>query len=83
MIYLSFVELLSESVLMVGFFQVNAAFFLGVLGMGLLDKMVEHIHMDTFPDGNALHISKNRNLRKTGLLTAVGIAMHNFSERNK
>ncbi|WP_235283568.1 MULTISPECIES: ZIP family metal transporter [unclassified Methanosarcina] len=48
--------------------------------MGLLDYMVEHIHMDTLPDGNALHISKNRNLRKTGLLTAVGIAMHNFPE---
>ena len=80
MIYISFVELLAESIGTVGVFPANAAFFLGMFGMGLLDRMVNHIHMDTLPDGNSLSISENRNLRKIGLLTAVGIAMHNFPE---
>ncbi|WP_440946041.1 ZIP family metal transporter [Methanosarcina sp. T3] len=86
MIYISFVELLAESVSTVGFFQANAAFFLGIFGMFLLDRMVGHIYMDTlrggnsFPIGNAFPISENSNLRKTGLLTAFGIAMHNFPE---
>jgi ZIP family zinc transporter len=80
MIYISFLELLAESIGAVGFFQANAAFFLGMFGMGLLDRVVEHIHMDTFPDKNALSIGENRSLQKAGLLTAVGIAMHNFPE---
>lgn len=80
MIYISFVDLLAESVGSLGFFRANAAFFLGILGMGLLDRMVGHIHMDTLPDGNTSPISENSSLRKTGLLTAVGIAMHNFPE---
>jgi ZIP family zinc transporter len=79
MLYISFVELLTESIGAVGFFQANAAFFLGVLGMGLLDYMVEHIHMDTLPDGNSFSL-ENLNLQKAGLLTALGIAMHNFPE---
>jgi len=74
MMYISFVELLAESVGSVGFFQANAAFFLGIFGMGLLDRMVGHIHMDTLPDGNTMPISKNSSLLKAGLLTAVGIA---------
>jgi len=48
--------------------------------MRLLDYIVEHIHMDTLSDGNALPLSEKHNLRKTGLLTAMGIAMHNFPE---
>ncbi|WP_048169454.1 zinc transporter ZupT [Methanosarcina siciliae] len=80
MIYISFVELLAESVGTVGFFQANVAFFLGIFGMFLLDRMIEHIHMDTLHDGNTFSISENHNLRKTGLLTALGIAMHNFPE---
>ncbi len=73
MIYVSFVELLAESVEAVGFFQANAAFFLGMSGMGFLDYMVGHIHMDTLPDGNTLQRSEKQNFRKIGLLTAVGL----------
>lgn len=80
MIYLSFVELLAESIDAVGFFQANAAFFLGILGMVLLDNAIEHIHMDTLPDENSFFVCENRDLQKTGLLTAIGIAMHNFPE---
>jgi ZIP family zinc transporter len=80
MIYISFVDLLAESVEAVGFFQANAAFFLGMFGMGLLDLVIGHTHTDTLPDGNTLSISENNNLRKVGLLTALGIAMHNFPE---
>lgn len=45
--------------------------------MRLLDYIVEHIHMDTLSDGNALPLSEKHNLRKTGLLA---IAIHNIPE---
>ncbi|NLO31470.1 MAG: zinc transporter ZupT [Methanosarcina mazei] len=80
MIYISFVDLLAESVGAVGFFQANAAFFLGMLGMGILDRVIEHIHTDTLPDRNTLSRSEENDLQKAGLLTAAGIAMHNFPE---
>ncbi len=82
MIYISFVDLLAESVGAVGFFQANAAFFLGGMlgGMGILDRVIEHIHTDTLPDRNTLSRSEENDLQKAGLLTAAGIAMHNFPE---
>jgi len=82
MLYLSFVELLADSVESAGFFRGNAAFFLGMLGMGVLDRLVWHVHLDTMPDGNFQtgFGDESQKLRKAGLLTAAGIAMHNFPE---
>ncbi|MCQ1537167.1 zinc transporter ZupT [Methanosarcina sp. KYL-1] len=80
MIYISFVELLVEAVDAVGFFRANAAFFLGMIGMGLLDRIIWHVHLDTLPDGNAFPEIGDSRLRNNGLLTAAGIAMHNFPE---
>ncbi len=82
MLYLSFAELLADSVESAGFFRGNAAFFLGLLGMGVLDRFVWHVHLDTLPDGNFQTgvEAESQKLRKAGLLTAAGIAMHNFPE---
>jgi len=86
MIYVSMAELLLESIEAVGFVRANAAFFIGILFMFLLDKLVPHIHIDTEPepfheDGVPTFDEETEaRLRKAGLLTAVGIALHNFPE---
>jgi len=86
MIYVSMVELLWESVEAIGFFLANVAFFVGILFMFFLDKLVPHLHIDTEPE--PFHEDKigsfdeetEARLRKAGVLTAIGIALHNFPE---
>ncbi|MFW6065035.1 MAG: zinc transporter ZupT [Candidatus Natronoplasma sp.] len=86
MIYVSMVELLVESIEAVGFFRANSAFFIGILFMFLLDRLIPHLHIDTEPE--RFHEDKietfdretESRLRKAGVLTAVGIALHNFPE---
>ncbi|MBN1134107.1 MAG: zinc transporter ZupT [Methanosarcinaceae archaeon] len=74
MLYISFVELLSTSIENVGFFVANTAFFFGMVVIYFLDRAIQHVHLDTLPDGR-----RNR-LQKAGIFTAIGIAMHNFPE---
>jgi len=86
MIYVSMVELLLESIEAIGFPLANLAFFIGILFMFLLDKLVPHLHIDTEPE--PFHEDKistfdeetETKLRKAGVLTAIGIALHNFPE---
>lgn len=80
MIYISFVELLAGSVEDVGFFLANTAFFTGMFLGYFLDRLVGHMHLDALPDGNITQGAKKQKLQKTGFLTAIGIAMHNFPE---
>lgn len=86
MIYVSMVELLLGSIETIGFIWANIAFFIGILFMFLLDKLVPHLHIDAEPE--PFHEDKvesfdketETKLRKAGLLTALGIALHNFPE---
>ncbi len=78
MIYVSLVELLMGSIEGIGFLNANIAFFIGILFMFMLDKLVPHIHMDTKPD--EFHGDTADDLGRTGVLTAIGIALHNFPE---
>jgi len=92
MIYVSFVEIFQKAreslVSAAGEVQGNwltaAAFFAGMLGIGLIDKLVpsyENPHeirgveeMETSPEQNY------EKLMKTGIFVALAIAIHNFPE---
>ncbi len=83
MIYVSFMELLATSVNEIGFIVANGGFFGGIAVIYLVDKFIPHVHLDTKPD--TFHESgkfdeiKER-LADAGVLTAIGIAIHNFPE---
>ncbi|MFP4002056.1 MAG: zinc transporter ZupT [Candidatus Natronoplasma sp.] len=86
MIYVSMVELLLGSIEAIGFVRANIAFFVGIIFMFILDKFIPHIHMDTKPDPfydekvEGFDDETEERLKRAGILTAVGIALHNFPE---
>ncbi|MFP4005440.1 MAG: zinc transporter ZupT [Candidatus Hadarchaeia archaeon] len=80
MIYVSFIELLGESVDNIGFFKGNMAFFGGIVGIYIVDKFIPHAHMDTQPDSFHESSEFHERLKDAGVLTAVGLAIHNFPE---
>ena len=74
MITISFLELLKRAIEDVGFVYANIAFFLGIIFILLVDVSIPHEYI-------AEKIkSKNVNLMKIGIFTALGIAIHNFPE---
>jgi ZIP family zinc transporter len=78
MIYVSFVELLGSSVAVLGFLPAQAAFFVGMGLMFLIDALIPHEYL-------AEHVcrtadEKQARLMKTGLFVALGIGIHNFPE---
>lgn len=88
MIYVSMIELFSEASLLLsgslgekrGAFYTVAAFFLGMLIIALIDKLIPcesnpHEMTCAIKPGKA-----GQSLRRTGLMTAVAIAIHNFPE---
>ncbi len=79
MIYVSFVELLGKSIDEIGFLLANICFFAGILGIYFVDKFIPHIHLDTKPDPHH-KIKHGKKLMAAGMLTAIGIAIHNFPE---
>jgi zinc transporter, ZIP family len=86
MIYVSMVELLFESIEAIGFILANIAFFFGIIFMFILDKLVPHFHTDQtvepFHKGKVPYFGKDteRRLKQAGILTAIGITLHNFPE---
>lgn len=80
MIFVSFVELLAVSVEEIGFILANIGFFGGIVGIYLIDRIVPHVHMDTKPDSFHESMDGREKLVDVGVLTAVGIAIHNFPE---
>lgn len=79
MIYVSFVELLSKSIETIGFLSANISFFGGIAGIYLLDKFLPHAHIDTKPD-KFHREGHHQKLMAAGVLTAIGLAVHNFPE---
>lgn len=80
MVLISFVELLNASIKEIGFMMAHAAFFLGFLGFMAIDYIVPHEHAgheDVGADPEAERIVR---LRRTGLLVALGIGLHNLPE---
>lgn len=85
MIYVSFAELLNESIEGIGFLWANAAFFFGIIAMFILDKLLPHAHMDTRMDSydeseSSQEVLNNKKLMKSGIFIVIGITLHNFPE---
>ncbi|NPV62671.1 MAG: zinc transporter ZupT [Methanotrichaceae archaeon] len=74
MIFVAFTDLFCASKQIIGFTYANLAFLIGMLVIYLLDRIVPHMHMDGQVD------SKSGRLCRVGIMTAVGIAIHNLPE---
>jgi ZIP family zinc transporter len=78
MILVSFVELLQGSIQAVGFLSAHVAFFLGMLGLFVLDFLIPHEYIGQREYREAAPSTER--LRRTGVLLALGIGIHNFPE---
>ena len=82
MIYVSFVELLPQAVVQIGRFTGIVVFFLGILLIAFIDMVIPEArnphHYKEMPDEQTLKVDKA--LLRTGLFTALAIAIHNFPE---
>ena len=74
MLNVSFVELLTKSMNEIGFLHANFAFFVGMVIIFAIDVLIPHKYIAEKAE------SKNPKLMRTGILTALGIAIHNFPE---
>lgn len=82
MVYVSFVELLPHAIETINPFLGVAAFFFGILIMSIIDIIVPEVEnphsykgLPALKEGTA-----DKVLMRTGALTAVAIAVHNFPE---
>lgn len=77
MVSISFLELLPEGIKIIGFLKANIAFFAGFIFIFLIDFFIPHEYI-----GQKENKSKNVNNKvlRAGLLTAIGVAIHNFPE---
>lgn len=74
MISISFVEILAESMNDVGFLHANLAFLVGMAVILAIDVLTPHEYIAEKIE------SKDPRLMRTGILTALGVAVHNFPE---
>jgi ZIP family zinc transporter len=76
MILVSFAELLPDAFAAIGFGPAYLAFFGGMGFMLLVDFVIPHIYLAEDHSGG----TPGHNLRRTALLVALGIGIHNFPE---
>ncbi len=77
MILVSFVELLQGSIATIGFLSAHAAFFVGMIIFFIIDNVVPHEYIGH----EELHSKgSTESLKRTGLMVALGIGVHNFPE---
>jgi len=86
MLYISFAEILLEAfesleyVYETGYLITTVAFFAGIVLIALIDKFIPHddneILQESMPKS---HVDK-KGLKRTGVMSATAIAMHNFPE---
>ena len=77
MILISFVALLAESIESIKFLPAHLAFFIGMGGIFLIDILVPHEYIAEEQAGEGRRLER---LKRTGLLVAFGIGIHNFPE---
>lgn len=77
MLYLSFIELLPESIHHIGFAFGNVLFFSGIFFMALVDRFFPHYLLGSSTCTNE---QCDRKLYSTGIMVAIGLALHNFPE---
>lgn len=95
MIYVSFVELLPEAIAALtpvygeelGYAVATVLFFAGIAATALIDLLVpkdvnphELKKESEFSDEKELHAVKAKSLQRTGVFTALAVAIHNFPE---
>lgn len=93
MLYISFAELLVSAINGIGIIRANIAFFAGIVTIGILDFAVPHEYKEeTITDSHPSLASKltldtqsgqtrrSAILMRAGVLTALGIAIHNLPE---
>ncbi|MEE8575000.1 MAG: zinc transporter ZupT [Thermodesulfobacteriota bacterium] len=84
MVFVSFMELLKQAVDSIGFLEANVAFFVGVLVMFVIDLVMPHLYIleDQHGVGHTKDSkeSKESKLKRTSVLVAIGIGIHNFPE---
>lgn len=76
MVYLSFMELLPYATKSIGFMNSNALFFLGILSIGLIDRIIPH-HYISYCSRKSIVYEK---LTLTGYMIAFSVMIHNFPE---
>lgn len=74
MVYVGFVDLFCSTHLVIGFGYANLFFLPGMLLIYGLDYLIPHIHMDGQVD------SQCHRLYRSGIMTTIGIAIHNIPE---
>ena len=77
MILVSFVELLQEGIDTIGFVAAHTGFFLGMIVFFLIDFLVPHDYIGQEDHGK---IPSTSRLKRTGVLLALGIGIHNLPE---
>lgn len=75
MLTVAFMDLLNESIKESNYLTAIAGFTIGALFMFLLDILLSHKHFEIKEKGLI-----NPNLVRTGMLIAVGVALHNIPE---
>ncbi|MFH0875366.1 MAG: zinc transporter ZupT [archaeon] len=77
MLFISLSELLPQSIINVGKVSAIISFFAGILIIYLIDVLIPH----AYEEENACNPEKEKcDLKRCGILIAVGIAIHNFPE---
>ena len=74
MIFVAFVDLFYASRDVIGLNYANLFFLIGMVFMYIIDRLVPHIHMDGLID------SQTKGLYRSGIMTTIGIAIHNLPE---
>lgn len=91
MIYVSFMEIIPKAIASLesaygyskGYIYTTVAFFMGILIIGLIDKLVpeqENPHEIHSPDEMTSDQIKEKELLRMGMFSALAIAIHNFPE---
>ncbi|MBS3802202.1 MAG: zinc transporter ZupT [Candidatus Thermoplasmatota archaeon] len=81
MIYVSFGELLPNAIDHIGNVMGSIAFFVGILAIGIVDILIPNeINPHHFTAITKESAGSNPELMRTGVFTALAIAIHNFPE---
>jgi ZIP family zinc transporter len=92
MVYISFAELLHTAFEQIGFLHANMGFFAGIAFIMLIDVFIPHEYKFEQAGRPQLSVTRRRmrmrgeaspleqRLMRAGVLTAIGIAIHNFPE---
>lgn len=79
MIFISFGELLPDSIVSLGYLPAIIAFFAGVVVIALIDFLIPHCYEEEHKCW--IKGGKERfDLKRCGTFIAIGIAIHNFPE---